>query len=115
MKLFLSVWMAFMFTCSFGQVDLAGHFKQLYDASKFDEVIGYTLKDGDSLSAKALYLKGMSYYMKSQDNQAMLFLDMAIEKGPAISDVVFACDSIVLNKISSLASCPCFKKTFLSM
>lgn len=89
MKLFLSVWMAFMVTCSFGQVDLAGHFKQLYDASKFDEIIGYTLRDGDSLSAQALYFKGMAHYMKSEDDKALLFFDLAIEQGPADWDMYY--------------------------
>lgn len=41
------------------------------------------------MTAKALYYKAMSYYMKSEDKDAMKYFDLAIEKGPVDYDMFY--------------------------
>lgn len=89
MKKLLTILMTLLVTCSYGQVDLANNFKQLYTEKKYDEIIAYKPKKNEDLTAKALYYKAMSHYMKSEDNDAMKYFDLAIEKGPVDHDMFY--------------------------
>jgi tetratricopeptide (TPR) repeat protein len=71
------------------QDDLVARFKQLYYQQKYDEIINYKTKKSADLPAKAIYYKAMSYYMKSEDANAMKYMDMAIAKGPVDYDMFF--------------------------
>ncbi len=76
-------------TYLYGQVDLADNFKKLYSEKKYDEIISYMPKKDENLTAKALYYKGMSHYMKSEEKDALKYLDLAIEKGPVDYDMFY--------------------------
>lgn len=78
-----------LLTYSYGQVDLADNFRQLYKEKKYDEIIKYKPSKNEDLSAKALYYLAMSYYMKSEDKNAMKYFDLAIEKGPVDYDMFY--------------------------
>ena len=89
MKKLLTILLTLLVTWSYGQVDLADNFKQLYKEKKYDEIIAYKPKQNENLTAKALYYKAMSHYMKSEDNDAMKYFDLAIEKGPVDYDMFY--------------------------
>lgn len=89
MKLHLTIIFLFLGAYSYGQTDLSNHFKELYNEKKYDEIIKYKPKKKEALTAKALYYKGMSYYMKTQDKDAMKYLDMAIDQGPVDHDMYY--------------------------
>ena len=72
-----------------GQVGQAKNLKELYRQGKYDEVIKYEPTNGEDLTAKDFYYKGMAYYMKSEDDEAMKYLNRAIEKGPVDCDMFF--------------------------
>lgn len=82
----LIIWMALSFA---NAQDRASEFRQLYQQQKYDEITKYKPKKNEELSAKALYYKGMAYYMRSEDGNAMKYLDMAIEKGPVDYDMFY--------------------------
>lgn len=73
----------------FGQQDLSVRFKDLYIQKKYEEIISYTPKDTEEISAKAYYYIAMSYYMKEQDDNAIKYFDFAINKGPVDHDMYF--------------------------
>lgn len=89
MKNFLTVILTLLVTYSYGQVDLTDKFKQLYSEGKYEEIIKYKPKKDENLTAKALYYIGMSHYMRSEDKEAMNYLDLAIEKGPVDYDMFY--------------------------
>ncbi len=74
---------------SYGQDDLADDYKKLYKEKAYDKIIKHKPKRKAVLSSKALYYKGMSYYMKMKDDKAMKYLDRAIEKGPVDHDMFY--------------------------
>lgn len=78
-----------LYSISYGQTDLSVQFKELYDQNQYDEIIQYKAKRGEELTAKAYYYIAMSYYMKQQDDNALKYFDIAINKGPADYDMYF--------------------------
>lgn len=74
---------------TYGQVDLSNHFKLLYDNEEYQEIIEYKPKKNEELTAKALYYKGMVHYLRSEDKQAMKYLDLAIDTGPVDHDMFY--------------------------
>jgi tetratricopeptide (TPR) repeat protein len=89
MKKLLTILLTLLVACSYAQVDLADSFKQLYKEQKYDDIIAYQPKKNEDLTAKALYYKGMSHYMKSEDKDAMKYFDLAIAKGPVDYDMFY--------------------------
>ena len=63
--------------------------EQLFDQQNYDEMIKYKSKKIKSLSAKALFYKGLAHFNKEDDKQAYHFFDLAIKKGPANEGMYF--------------------------
>lgn len=110
MKKLLPILMTLVVTCSYAQVDLAENFKQLYKEKKFNEIIKYKPKKNEELTAKALYYKGMSHYMKSEDKDAMKYFDLAIDKGPVDYDMFYYKGMILFYANKFTESLPYFDK-----
>jgi len=110
MKKLLTILMTLLVTYSYGQVDLADNFKQLYKEKKYDEIIKYKPKKNEDLTAKAFYYKGMSHYMKSQDKDALKYFDLAIEKGPVDYDMFYYRGMILFYANKFKESLPYFDK-----
>ncbi|HXC05965.1 MAG TPA: hypothetical protein VNZ86_14485 [Bacteroidia bacterium] len=72
-----------------GQEEETTKIKQWYKQEKFDEIIRYKSKNPEDLPGKALYYKGMAYYMKQEDGNALKYLDLAIVKGPVDGDMFY--------------------------
>ena len=89
MKKLFTILLTFLAAYSYGQVDLADDFKKLYSEKKYGEIIKYKLKKNEDLTAKALYYKGKSHYMQSEDKDAMKYFDLAIKKGPVDHDMFY--------------------------
>jgi tetratricopeptide (TPR) repeat protein len=89
MKKLLTIFISISVFYSFAQVDLTDKFKELYKHKKYNEIIKYKPKKNEELTAKALYYKGMSHYMKSEDKDAMNYINLAIEKGPVDFDMFY--------------------------
>lgn len=89
MKFYLAGLMALLSVLLQAQTSLADTLRSLYKDGKYDAVIKYKPKKGEELNAKALYFKGMAHYMKSEDAEAMKYLDMALQKGPADYDMYY--------------------------
>ena len=62
---------------------------KLYQQKEFDAIIKYKRKKTKIFSAEALYYKAMAYYMKEDDNNALKYFDLAIQKGTANEKVYF--------------------------
>ena len=71
------------------QVDLVDTFRRLYHDEKYDVIINYEKSDYEILSAKAIYYRAMSHYMKSEDALALELFDLAIELGPVDHDMFY--------------------------
>lgn len=78
-----------IYSFSYGQTDLSDNFKELYKQKQYDKIIKYKPKKGEELTAKAYYYVAMSYYMKQQDDNALKYFDIAINKGPVDHDMFF--------------------------
>lgn len=89
MKKLFTILLTFLVAYSYGQVDLADDFKKLYNEKKYNEIIKYKPKKNEDLTAKALYYKGMSHYMQSEDKDAIKYFDLAIKKGPVDHDMFY--------------------------
>jgi tetratricopeptide (TPR) repeat protein len=87
MKIIFAILLTFLTFYSHCQTDI--HIEQLYKENKYDEIIKYKTKKGEELSSKTLYRIGKAYYMKSDDNNALKYFDMAIEKGPVDHDMFY--------------------------
>jgi tetratricopeptide (TPR) repeat protein len=61
----------------------------LYNQNKFNEVIKFKRFRTNSLPAKVLYYKGMSYLKQDDLNKALIMFDKAIDKGPADVSMYF--------------------------
>lgn len=89
MRKLITIILTLLVTNSYTQVDLVDTLKQLYNADQFEKIIAYKPKKNEILSAKALFYKGMAYYMMSEDSDANKYLDLAIKKGPVDFDMFF--------------------------
>lgn len=74
---------------SFAQSDITKYLSELYNEDKYNEIIDFKPSNPKDLSAKDLYYIGMSYYMKSEDKDAMKYLEKAIKKGPVDQDMYY--------------------------
>lgn len=89
MNKLLPILLAFFAIYSNAQVQSGSDLQRLFDQKKFDEIINYMPINNEKLNANDLYYKGMAYYMKSEDDKANHFFDLAIEKGPGNGSVFF--------------------------
>lgn len=110
MKKLITILLTIIAASVYAQIDLASNFKQLYEAEKFDEIIKYKPKKNEELSAKALYYKGMAYYMKSEDKDANKYLDLAIKKGPVDFDMFYYKGKLLFFADNFTESLPYFDK-----
>jgi len=110
MNKLLTILITFFVTFSYGQVDLADSFNQLFKEEKYDNIIKYKPKKNEDLSAKALYYKGMAHYMKSEDDDAMRYIDLAIEKGPVDFDMFYYKGMLLFYANKFNESLPYFEK-----
>jgi tetratricopeptide (TPR) repeat protein len=111
MKILLTFFLVLFFIpVVYSQSDPTENFRQLYQQKKYDEIIAYKLKEKETLTAKALYYIGMAYYMKEQDDNALKYLDLAIEKGPADYDMFYFKGMLLYYKNKFTESLPYFDK-----
>jgi tetratricopeptide (TPR) repeat protein len=87
MKIIFGILLTFLTVYSYCQTDI--HIEQLYKEKKYDEIIKYKVKKGEELTSKTLYHIGKAYYIKSDDNNALKYFSMAIEKGPVDHDMFY--------------------------
>jgi tetratricopeptide (TPR) repeat protein len=110
MKKILTI-IALIFTTSlFGQVDLTVTFKKMYNEKKYQDIVDFKLGKPDEIPAKALYYKAMAYYMTEQDDNALKYFDMAIEKGPVDYDMFYYKGKVLHYKGKFTESLPYFDK-----
>lgn len=88
MKKLFTILMTLLVSFTYAQDNVADKLKKFYNEQKYNEIIKYK-SDEKELSAKALYYVGMAYYMKQEDENAMKFIDKAMEKGPIDHDMYF--------------------------
>ncbi len=113
MKFILTIIVAILsFSISYGQSELSDNFKELYRQKKYDEIIKYKNKNKkvEAYSAKAYYYVAMSYYMKNQDDDAIKYFDIAINKGPVDHDMFFYKGMALYYKGKYQESLPNFSK-----
>jgi len=79
----------FLYSSSLAQTDLSETFSELYDYKRFDQIINYTPKVGEVLSAKAYYFIAMSYYYKEDNATTIIYMDSAISKGPVDNNMYY--------------------------
>ena len=99
-----------LYSFSYGQTDLSDNFKELYKQKQYDEIIKYKPKKGEELTAKAYYYLAMSYYMKQQDDNALKYFDIAINKGSVDHDMYFYKGMTLYYKGKYQESLPYFDK-----
>ncbi len=61
----------------------------LLENAEYGKIIKFKKGKTSQLSAKALYYKGMAYYLTEDDFNALRFMDMAIDKGPTDYDMYY--------------------------
>ncbi|MBK7036663.1 MAG: tetratricopeptide repeat protein [Bacteroidetes bacterium] len=115
MKKLLAILFILLITTTYGQVDLTDKFRELFNENSYDEIIRYKPKKDEELTAKALYYIGMSYYMKTQDNAAMKYIDMAIEKGPVDWDMFYYKGMLLFYADKFEESLPYFDKAIVML
>ena len=88
-RLILTLFISFL-TCSISaQNDLSITLKSLYSAEQYDKIISDHSEKTKDLAAKDLYYVGMAYYMKSDDNNCLKFMDLSISKDKTDSDAFY--------------------------
>jgi tetratricopeptide (TPR) repeat protein len=75
--------------CVFAQSEQVKTMKDMYDNKRYSEVINYKPKNKEALAAKSLYYVGMAYYMENDDENAMTYLDSALNMGPVDYDMYY--------------------------
>lgn len=77
-------------TISYSQTDkYTVKLEALYEQDNFNEIIKYKQNKTKLFSTRALYIKGMAYYGIEDDDNALKYLNLAIEKGPADEKMFF--------------------------
>jgi tetratricopeptide (TPR) repeat protein len=108
-KLFAIIALIFA-TSLFGQTDMTANFKKLYNEKKYKEIIDFKVEKPDEIPAKALYYKAMAFYMTEQDDNALKYFDLAIEKGPVDYDMYYYKGKVLYYKGKYTESLPYFDK-----
>jgi tetratricopeptide (TPR) repeat protein len=111
MKALAMILLTFWSAVGFGQTpDVVQEFKQLYDDNKYDALIAYQPKKRKDLPARAIYYIAMAHYMKSEDDNTLKYLNMAIDKGPADQDMYFFKGMTLFYKGKYKEALPCYDK-----
>ncbi|MFI5188355.1 MAG: tetratricopeptide repeat protein [Chitinophagales bacterium] len=64
----------------FSQDSLSTELKRLADNKEFDKIIKQYAGNPKDYSAKSLYMVGVAYYMKEDDNNCIKFMNLSIDK-----------------------------------
>ncbi len=72
----------------FAEEDVGEVFKNLYAEQNYDEILKH-LDESEDYSSKALYYFGMAYYMKSDDQNCLKYLNKCIDKDSSNLDAYF--------------------------
>src|SRR5690606_13080499 len=64
----------------FAQDKITDAIKTLSDNKQYDEIIVQFASNSKDYSARSLYLIGLAYYMKEDDNSCIRFMDLSINK-----------------------------------
>jgi len=75
---------------SFSQINKHEYkLQQLYQQKNYDGIIKYRGKKTKDFSSQALYYKGMGYFNKKDNENALKYFDLAIKKKPVFVDMYF--------------------------
>ena len=74
---------------TYSQDKLATELKTLYDTKKYDEIISEHSEKVSDYSAKSIYYVAMAYYMKTDDNNCIKYMNLSIEKDKTDPDAYF--------------------------
>ncbi|HLP93049.1 MAG TPA: tetratricopeptide repeat protein [Saprospiraceae bacterium] len=78
----------FLLTCFTVSFAYAQTVKELYNENKYDELVKYEQK-ADALTGEELYMVGLAFYERQNDEKAIEFYDKAIAKGIEGGNVYF--------------------------
>ncbi len=72
--------MSLIHLTAFSQDSLSSELKRLADNKQFDKIIEQYAGSPKNYSAKSLYMIGLAYYMKEDDNNCIKFMNLSIDK-----------------------------------
>ncbi|NQY28983.1 MAG: tetratricopeptide repeat protein [Flavobacteriaceae bacterium] len=74
---------------AFSQNEITTELKAKYESEKYDQIISEHSDKVDKYPAKAIYYIGMAYYIKTDDNNCIKYMDLSIEKDNTDPDAYF--------------------------